>query len=498
MRTQWFEVELLSDVVVSSRGATAGSHRSLDYLPGSAFLGLAASGGFDPGLLWSGSVVLGDAYPLSSGGEIAFPVPFSYHLPKGTEEGDGAVPEDGTSGLPGKEQRRQLREGYFTPPGTMVRVEKTFRIKTAIDRDRGGRAKDNQLFGYEAIKAGRRYAMCLHAGPAVAPEAFDEVVKRLEGEKRLGRSRSAEYGRVRITRRDGAVPLPAPEPRGNRVCFYLLSDLALSTNGCPRLLPRAGDFGLEGGKFEAGFSFLRTRRYSPWNYFYNSRLTERQVISRGSVITFEADLAPDTDRLKALAEGLLPGVGDYREDGLGRVLVNPAFLFAPPALLKDAVGPAASADVPGEPPAGKLAAHLRRRREERSLQLEAVKKGRALADEWYAIHRKANHPPSKTQWSKVRAICAADPAASGNLREEIQEFFGADKSRKRFWREKIEISGKTVTMLNAVVNKLGGSEEEPPASGSREARLLRWSLFYAAVEMTRRIQEQSKGKGGRK
>jgi hypothetical protein len=39
----YFKAELLDDIVLSQRTATVGEHKSLDYIPGSVFLGIAAS-----------------------------------------------------------------------------------------------------------------------------------------------------------------------------------------------------------------------------------------------------------------------------------------------------------------------------------------------------------------------------------------------------------------------------------------------------------------------
>ena len=71
MKKKYFEVELLSDVVITERSATEGGHRSLDYLPGSVFLGVAAKRMYDDlskdesySLFHSGKMRFGNAYPV--------------------------------------------------------------------------------------------------------------------------------------------------------------------------------------------------------------------------------------------------------------------------------------------------------------------------------------------------------------------------------------------------------------------------------------------------
>ena len=43
MNTQHFNIQLKQPLIVSQQAATAGQHQSLDYIPGSAILGMVAS-----------------------------------------------------------------------------------------------------------------------------------------------------------------------------------------------------------------------------------------------------------------------------------------------------------------------------------------------------------------------------------------------------------------------------------------------------------------------
>ena len=65
-------------------------------------------------------------------------------------------------------------------------------------------------------------------------------------------------------------------------------------------------------------SYIRKRSYNVWNAFKKSYDTERQVITAGSILTY--DLAqPLTSEQVALCQ---QGFGLYRENGLGQVLLN--------------------------------------------------------------------------------------------------------------------------------------------------------------------------------
>ena len=86
---QTFVITLTQDVIVSASSATAGQHQSLDYLPGSLFLGLAASRGYAElntheawTLFHSGSVRFLDALAFIDK-EPSYPAPLSLHTYKG-------------------------------------------------------------------------------------------------------------------------------------------------------------------------------------------------------------------------------------------------------------------------------------------------------------------------------------------------------------------------------------------------------------------------------
>ena len=90
MLRQEFEVTLKDNVIISQSSATIGQHQSLDYIPGSVFLGIAAArlySDFDKDqIAWdvfhSGQVRFGNA-TLAANGERSMPVPMAFHTRKG-------------------------------------------------------------------------------------------------------------------------------------------------------------------------------------------------------------------------------------------------------------------------------------------------------------------------------------------------------------------------------------------------------------------------------
>jgi len=112
-------LELLDAAVLSADAATAGSHRSLPVVPGSALLGHAASRLYaelaseDLALsaFHTGEVSFGDGLPVASDGRVGFPVPMSLHQPKA-----GGAVTDLSQSPRGQEQWMQERKASSTQP----------------------------------------------------------------------------------------------------------------------------------------------------------------------------------------------------------------------------------------------------------------------------------------------------------------------------------------------------------------------------------------------
>lgn len=335
---QDFDLTLLDDVVISSRAATFGGHRSLDYLPGATLLGAAANRiydrlGDDAYLVFhSGEIRFGDALPLTDRGHRTYPMPLCWQeLKEGPwADQEGRLHPEHVRNyqhpprFPAIKQHRPLRPGYFALDGTLVEPAHHLRMKTAIDPSTG-RAYEGQLFGYASLPRGSRFGFTLSASAAVPKTLFDEVIQALVGCLRLGRSRSAEYGAVRISLADRSDERGAPLPLGDgrQLSLWLLSDLALSDPwGQPTLYPDPRWLELPPGRLSPAKSFLRSRSYAPFNSHYGMRELERAVLEKGGVLYFELDQAVDASTLARLQRGL----GLYRHAGLGEVWVNPPLL----------------------------------------------------------------------------------------------------------------------------------------------------------------------------
>ncbi|MDS4031992.1 MAG: hypothetical protein RKO66_18265 [Candidatus Contendobacter sp.] len=343
MPTLMLKLTLLDDVVASERPATEGGHTSLDYLPGAMLLGAAAarlysklSRGEAYTLFHSGRVRFGDGLPLANKAP-GWPMPLCWHARKGESPTNGQrldaakVRNLQCGRFPDGAQPKQLREGHIRADGYRLTVRQTLRMKTAIDPDTG-RVAESQLFGYEAIQAGQSFLTRIEADDDVPEPLWANLTGVLggSGELLLGRSRSTEFGRVRAEPLDSsAAPafLPVSGAASQEVTLWCLADLALlDAWGQPTLAPSPQALGVSRGRVDWERSFLRFRRYAPWNAYRCAYDLERQVIRRGSIITLTDVVPPLTD---AERSRLTAGIGVHREAGLGQVSVDPQLLAGP-------------------------------------------------------------------------------------------------------------------------------------------------------------------------
>ncbi len=447
------EIELLEDAVFSARAATEGGHQALDRIPGSALLGAAAARLYDAlgeaafTAFHSGRLRFGDGLPATPAGP-AWPVPFCWHhgkLNSPAEEGrlnpDRLANFIHTDSLGERTQPKQLRRGYVARDGAYRTPRASVRLKTAIDPGTG-RAATGQLFGYQALHRGQTFLATVEADDDVDESLFQQVCEALQGEVLLGRSRSAEYGRARIRETD-AAPIEAGSAPGNgEAILWLLSDLALADEwGEPVLRPEGEHLGLPGARVDWGRSFLRTRRYSPWNAARRGYDNERLVLAAGSVLTLTG---VDDAARAALAERLDGGLGLHREAGLGRLWLDPPLLRDVHPAFDDAVSRPETAPEPSTPD-HPLVAWLMGRNEGWKVEGEAA--AHAFEREYLQLLEAARNlkgvgegehfGPSRSQWGTVQQV-ASNSNDAGALHRAL--FEGDDaviKEKGEGWGEPV-------------------------------------------------------------
>lgn len=381
----WLEVSLRSAALVPSTGGTLHTAETLDYLPGSQFLGACANAWKKKGRLpdlisGRGGVSWSDALPCLRGTvRQGWPIPASYFLRPTRESGlwrvvNGvAETTDATGGL------KPARSGYLAelPPddGAVSETAEWFHVPMTLalksqHRRKPGVSLTNDdeatgaLFTYRAIARGTTFRMRVGGKDNDALQwALTPLIEAsAAGTLRVGRSRASEYGgcpdAMQLEEPPRTIWLEKVNPPGMWAAFYCVSDVALRDpdNGSPTLRPAPAHFGFEGDAnavFAPERSFIRVRRYSPWNYFHQSWMTERQVIARGSVVVFRLDSTSTNsgrsksldDHLKPVSRRLVAGIGEHRVEGLGWLAVNPRLVWEPPFELRE-VHPHALAERP--------------------------------------------------------------------------------------------------------------------------------------------------------
>ncbi|HQK26179.1 MAG TPA: hypothetical protein PK393_11725, partial [Synergistaceae bacterium] len=261
-------------------------------------------------------------------------------------------------------------------------------------------------------------------------------------------------------------------------------------DGVPTLLPRGEDLGVEGGTLNLERSFLRQRRYTPWNAFFNGRMAERQVLCKGSVLCFTIPDLVDPAALQRTLEG---GVGCHREEGLGQILVNPPWVLSPPPLRKGAALP--SEEGPSKAPRSELTGYLRRKADRIALSQDAYTTGLAWAKEWFELSKKITADgakvPGKSQWSSLREVALRFQETPEVLKRKVSEFCG-ESLRRRAW----EAAGTQRRSLKVAVEESLKAAMKDTREGQRGFPGL--ALYHAAVEMGRLLARptEEKRKGG--
>lgn len=340
MKTLKFKCTLLSDVIINQKSATEGNNETLDFIPGSNFLGIVASHLYEDlsseesmMIFHSGKVRFGDAHPAKDG-KRSLKVPASMFYPKMKKaylEKDKLkdvnykyelyihhnIPDKILKSEKFKEkQLKQCRSGFCIfndNEAKQTGIEKTFAIKSAYDRDKR-RSKDKAMYGYESLNKGTEFFFTIE----IDNDDLEERIKNaILGEKHIGRSRTAQYGLVKIEKCDFNES-ESRNKKGDFVTVYADSRLTfLDENGNATFRPSIAQLGLKSGEILWEKSQIRTFQYSPWNFKRQCYDTDRCGIEKGSVFV-----------IKGCTDSVFTSqyIGSYKNEGFGKVIYNPDFL----------------------------------------------------------------------------------------------------------------------------------------------------------------------------
>jgi len=319
MKELIFQVEFLSDIVLPASSNTEGNIEPLDFIPGNNFLGMVAknydnfSNSFD--IFHSGKVRFGDATLLVDG-EETYKMPFSFFHPK-LDETKIYHHHFISQNL---EQPKQMQSGYILADlsnGLKVKyLNYNYAQKSAYDA-KNRRSKTSSMYGYKSIEAGRKWQFTVKHDEKMSSEDIKLLKETLIKSKRLGKSKSSQYGQIKITE-GGEVRDVTSIVERDEVILYAKSRIALVDEHGNATYDLKYLF--DGIEIDYPKCQIKTSTFTPYNGAMQTKTYERLVIEKGSVIIVKK--LTDEQRKE-----LETGVGLYLSEGFGELLINPSFLM---------------------------------------------------------------------------------------------------------------------------------------------------------------------------
>jgi len=326
-----FRCTLLNDIILSSLSASEEPQDSLDYIPGAKFLGIVANqfiANNTPekedlfcNLFLKDKLRFGNAYPLINE-KVSFPTPSCWYSDKNKISENvyqlHFINKEIRKKLVSDDiQLKQKREGFINlQKEEITEINQQFHLKSAYDKEKR-RSKESQMFGYYSLPSGSVWQFDIDYDADIQ---LSVIENHLLGKKRIGRSRSAEFGLVEIEKTTTSEAIPQNTYSSGETLIYSYSNLCIyNSYGSTTGTPTSEELGLPpGSQILWGKSQIRTRRYQSWNRKRFNRDADRLIIVKGSVFVCQI---PNEYKLP---EELW--LGSHFSEGFGKVLVNPIFL----------------------------------------------------------------------------------------------------------------------------------------------------------------------------
>lgn len=330
MRQRDFKVTFLSDIVLHGSSNSEGNIETLDFITGSSFLGMVAKNydefakTFDTfDIFHSGKVRFGEATPYFEN-KTTYKVPFCFFAPKLDSDkkevrNNHFIDYDNQAEL--DKQYKQIRSGYITSNFDYINLNHTYSQKAAYDKE-NRKSKDSSMFGYKAIKKGATWKFTIKFDKDLNEKIEKQVVENILGEKYLGKSKTAQYGKILIEELKDFKEENLENLNPKEITYvYINSSLALfNANGMPTFEPTIENLGLTNASINWEKTQIRTKKYTSYNFKRQTNDYTRLVIEKGSVIALKNVSNEDINILKN-------GIGGYLNEGYGEVLINPSFLL---------------------------------------------------------------------------------------------------------------------------------------------------------------------------
>jgi hypothetical protein len=423
MKKYDFLVEFLTDIVLPASSNNEGRILNLDFIPGSNFLGMVArnynefENSFE--VFHSGKVRFLDGHILINS-KPSFKIPFSFFKPKlGGEIQNHHLIKEFNPEI----QLKQVRNGFINSDGEYITHSYNYKQKSAYDTGKR-KSKDSSMFGYTSLNKGTKWSFSIKIDSSISQNDEEKILKSILGEKQLGKSKSAEYGKVKITKTEIKIDIEnfSYKNDNNETFIYLNSRLALfNENGTPTFTPTIKNLGLNSGEILWEKSQLRTLTFSPYNGARKTKDYTRVVIEKGSVIVIKNLSKEDKEKLKN-------SIGAFLSEGYGEILINPNFLttFSPKY---EEFKESEEIEIDEKKIDKNLISFLKNRENSKNETFEILES----VNEFIENNKMEFQGVTKSQWGQIRNLSNKE-----NIVEEIEKFINKG-IKKDDWKNGKEI-----------------------------------------------------------
>lgn len=503
-----FKCTLLSDVILNKKSASEGENETLDFIPGNNFLGIVASSIYSKlssedayTVFHSGKVRFGDAHP-STGKVRSLRIPASYYHPKGKSLSDGCYLNysvDHSDFMKKGIQLKQCRSGFYSfgedHVAEEVQFETNFSLKSAYDSAMR-KSDDGLMFGYEALPSGLDFLFEIDIDDDVRADLVDKIKETISGEKHIGRSKTAQYGLVKIDEfnydeNSSTSKIQSVANCSGPICTVYADGrlIFLDEFGLPTLRPSAKDLGFnENAQIIWNQSQVRYFQYAPWNGQRKNFDTDRCGFEKGSVFVVN---------VSKVDKGVIPSeseyVGYYTNEGFGKVIFNPDFLDgaekegkAPYSVAKSAEDRSSSNDSKTEKSANSpFIIYLKSRKSE----LEGRVPIMAMVNK------------NVSAWSRSGIFKDITPSQWGTIRQFANQYHNLEQLEKQlFYEDKDPDSDKNGYLVHGVSKdvwaKRGRLEtlKKFIKDCEKDTNIGKERVYYALVNLASEMAKKSKNK----
>lgn len=311
MESRFFKLTLLSDIVLQKYANTQGKNESLDSINGAVILGIVAEkyGEFvNPfSIFHSGDVRFGEAKPFIDN-QIGYKIPLNFFRPKDSSDFNKVYNMsfcDFSKLL--SQAPKAIAGGFITSDLLIANPANSYAQKVNLQ------TKDNDIFGYCTLNKGGVYGFCVEFSDKVSKDEVEKIADILQGIHYIGKSKSAEFGKIEITQITHIKAVDEVESSEDFDILYLDSNLAMFKNAIPTYDLSALDLEILYDK-----SFIKTSAFYPYNTKRGTKDSARLIIEKGSVIGVKKLSIEQRHYIKS-------GVGGFLSEGFGKILINPSF-----------------------------------------------------------------------------------------------------------------------------------------------------------------------------